>query len=64
MKEKPQNEHSFNLRRKFSICGVNETHPISHRMGSKLVLNAIASFLCVTPQQLSRIRKAVTFSEK
>ena len=27
-------------------------------------LNAIASFLCVTPQQLSRIRKAVTFSEK
>ena len=25
-------------------------------------LNAIASFLCVTPQQLSRIRKAVTFS--
>ena len=29
-----------------------------------LPLNAIASFLCVTPQQLSRIRKAVTFSEK
>jgi len=29
-----------------------------------LSLNAIASFLCVTPQQLSRIRKAVTFSEK
>ncbi len=27
-----------------------------------LPLNAIASFLCVTPQQLSRIRKAVTFS--
>ena len=27
-----------------------------------LSLNAIASFLCVTPQQLSRIRKAVTFS--
>ena len=26
-----------------------------------LPLNAIASFLCVTPQQLSRIRKAVTF---
>ena len=29
-----------------------------------LPLNAIASFLCVTPQQLSRIRKAVTFPEK
>ena len=29
-----------------------------------LPLNAIASFLCVTPKQLSRIRKAVTFSEK
>ena len=29
-----------------------------------LPLNAIASFLCVTPQPLSRIRKAVTFSEK
>ena len=29
-----------------------------------LPLNAIASFLCVTPQQLSRIRKSVTFSEK
>ena len=29
-----------------------------------LPLNAIASFLCITPQQLSRIRKAVTFSEK
>ena len=29
-----------------------------------LPLNAIASFLCVTPQQLSRIRKTVTFSEK
>ena len=29
-----------------------------------LPLNAIASFLCVTLQQLSRIRKAVTFSEK
>ena len=29
-----------------------------------LPLNAIASFLCVTPQQLSRIRKGVTFSEK
>ena len=27
-----------------------------------LPLNAIASFLCVTPQQLSRIRKTVTFS--
>ena len=27
-------------------------------------MDAIASFLCVTPQQLSRIRKAVTFSEK
>ena len=27
-----------------------------------LPLNVIASFLCVTPQQLSRIRKAVTFS--
>ena len=27
-----------------------------------LPLNAIASFLCVTPQQLARIRKAVTFS--
>lgn len=26
-----------------------------------LPLNAIASFLCVTPQQLSRIRKGVTF---
>ena len=29
-----------------------------------LDLQDIASFLCVTPQQLSRIRKAVTFSEK
>ena len=29
-----------------------------------LPMNAIASFLCVTPQQLSRIRKTVTFSEK
>ncbi len=27
-----------------------------------LDLQDIASFLCVTPQQLSRIRKAVTFS--
>ena len=29
-------------------------------------IGAIAdtSFLCITPQQLSRIRKAVTFSEK
>ena len=33
-------------------------------IASHLPLNAIASFLCVTPQQLSRIRKAVTFSEK
>ena len=29
-----------------------------------LALQDLASFLCVTPQQLSRIRKAVTFSEK
>ena len=29
-----------------------------------LSLNAIASFLCITPQQLSRIRKAVTFNGK
>ena len=29
-----------------------------------LSLQDLASFLCVTPQQLSRIRKAVTFSEK
>lgn len=28
------------------------------------ILLVLASFLCVTPQQLSRIRKAVTFSEK
>ena len=34
------------------------------RLRHHLPLNAIASFLCVTPQQLSRIRKAVTFSEK
>ena len=29
-----------------------------------LALQDLASFLCITPQQLSRIRKAVTFSEK
>jgi CRP-like cAMP-binding protein len=29
-----------------------------------LPLNAISSFLCITPQQLSRIRKAVTFNTK
>ena len=29
-----------------------------------LSLNAIASFLCITPQQLSRIRKADTFNGK
>ena len=39
-------------------------YPACPGIARHLPLNAIASFLCVTPQQLSRIRKAVTFSEK
>ena len=31
---------------------------------SRADIEVLRSFLCITPQQLSRIRKAVTFSEK
>ena len=40
------------------------TYKTSPRSCVPLVASGKAERLCVTPQQLSRIRKAVTFSEK
>ena len=50
---------------KFFVCEASgETRGATAVIDTLFTEDAIASFLCVTPQQLSRIRKAVTFSEK
>ena len=53
-------------KKSMDLCCLIAEHLLSRCPGiaRHLPLNAIASFLCVTPQQLSRIRKAVTLSEK